>query len=131
MPPAPLFVFPVVHQSRPARSRPIRLSAFWLFLLAASVFIDGMAFSTVNIQRAEQIKIHARLMTIQKLNGQGKYAEAIQRAQQLLDIYEKKGGPPSKEVAHCLDILGGLYLAFGDFDKAAPVLYRALFHKRV
>ena len=110
---------------------PIILRVSRVFALCLLVFTGGslchtFAQTQVNIERANQIRARARLMKIQQLNEQGKYAEALRFGQQLLDIYDRGNESPSKALAMSLDILGGLYLSFGDFEKANAILHRAL-----
>jgi CHAT domain-containing protein/Flp pilus assembly protein TadD len=66
------------------------------------------------------------LAKINELNEQGKYAEAIHAAEKLLVIVEEEKGPNHHGVAVCLNVLGGLYNSFGDYEKAEDKLKRAL-----
>jgi CHAT domain-containing protein/Tfp pilus assembly protein PilF len=66
------------------------------------------------------------LAKINKLNEQGKYAEAIPAAEKLLVIVEEEKGPDHQGVGVCLNVLGGLYNSFGDYEKAEVKLKRAL-----
>ncbi len=82
--------------------------------------------SLVILQRADHQVATTILKKINELNAQGKYAEAIPLAKQLLEVVEKEKGPDHAGVAACLDVLGGLYTSFGDYGKAEPILKRAL-----
>ncbi|UCG09342.1 MAG: tetratricopeptide repeat protein [Desulfobacterales bacterium] len=82
--------------------------------------------SLVILQRADHQVANTILKKINELNAQGKYAEAIPLAKQLLEVVEKEKGPDHAGVAACLDVLGGLYTSFGDYGKAEPILKRAL-----
>jgi CHAT domain-containing protein/Tfp pilus assembly protein PilF len=68
----------------------------------------------------------ALLDKINKLNEQGKYAEAIFSAEKLCPIVEEEKGPDHQGVGVCLNVLGGLYNSFGDYEKAEIKLKRAL-----
>ena len=82
----------------------------------------------------QQVKLtdsgHSRanslLKEINELNGQGRYAAAIQKALYLNKIIEKEVGPSHPGAASSLNILGGLYISFGDYQKSLPLLERAL-----
>ena len=80
----------------------------------------------VVLQKADQEKASDLLEKIDLLNGQGKYAEAIPFARELLHLVEKEKGSSHQGVAACLSVLGGLYCSFGDYDKAKPILKRSL-----
>ena len=80
----------------------------------------------VVLQRADQERASDLLQKIDLLNEQGKYAEAIPLAEQLLHLVEKEKGSSRQGVAACLSVLGGLYCSFGDYEKAEPILRRAL-----
>jgi len=78
------------------------------------------------LRQSDQEEAVSMLERIDELNGQGKYAEAIPLAIEVLKIVERAKGPSHPGVAACLDVLGGLYISFGDDGAAAPVLKRAL-----
>ena len=54
------------------------------------------------------------LAKINKLNEQGKYAEAIPAAEKLCKIIDAEKGPDHQAIGVCLNVLGGLYNSFGD-----------------
>jgi CHAT domain-containing protein len=68
----------------------------------------------------------ALLDKINRLNEQGKYAEAIFSAEKLCAIVEEEKGSDHQGVGVCLNVLGGLYNSFGDYEKAEIKLKRAL-----
>jgi len=65
-------------------------------------------------------------MRIETFFKQGKYAEAIPVAKQLLEIREKTLGPDHTNTAASLNDLADLYHPTGDFAKAEPLYQRAL-----
>lgn len=56
----------------------------------------------------------------------GQYTEAVQLAQQVLDMREKALGPDHSDVAASLELLGGLYWAQGVYAEAEAVTKRAV-----
>jgi len=78
----------------------------------------------LNAEVQKQATVH--LDTINRLNEQGKYAEAILSAERLLSLVEDENGPDNRGVAFCHSLLGGLYNSFGDYDKALKQLTLAL-----
>ncbi|AKJ00725.1 tetratricopeptide repeat protein [Archangium gephyra] len=62
----------------------------------------------------------------QKLNVQGKYAEAVAQGEHALALREAVLGGSHPEVAHCLDMLGGVLRLQGDLDRAEPLIQRGL-----
>lgn len=60
------------------------------------------------------------------LYQQGRYEEAIPRAERALAIREKVLGPKHDDTASSLNNLAELYEAMGAYDKAEPLLQRAL-----
>ena len=71
-----------------------------------------------------QASVHLR--AIERCNEQGKYAQAIVAANRLLALVENQKGSHTRGVAVCLNILGGLYNSFGEYDLAEAKLTRAL-----
>lgn len=77
--------------------------------------------------QSNQLEEAARLMQESlRLYGEGKYAEALPRAESFLAILEKALGPEHPAVAASLNNLVGLYRNVGNYAKAEPLLQRAL-----
>ena len=58
------------------------------------------------------------LEDINKLNKQGKYAQAISKTEELCRIYKGEEIKENQKLVQCLNGLGGLYNSFGDYEKA-------------
>lgn len=101
------------------------LISVYLFILL-SCTIDRSSPSPITSRHTESDQATILYDEIGELAGQGKYAEAIPLAKQLLDTTEQEKGAIHEETAASLNILGGLYSAFGDDEKAEPILKRAL-----
>jgi CHAT domain-containing protein/Tfp pilus assembly protein PilF len=98
-----------------------------LYLLIFLLLLFSLACETVGDRSdADQYSAETLLEKINELNGQGKYAEAIPLAQKLLAIVEKEKGLRHQGVGVSLNVLGGLYTSFGDYEKAEATLNRAL-----
>lgn len=61
-----------------------------------------------------------------KLKGEGKYTEAIPKAEHALTLREAVLGGTHLKVADCLSDLGGLYWDLGKYARAEPLYQRAL-----
>jgi CHAT domain-containing protein/Flp pilus assembly protein TadD len=80
----------------------------------------------VVLEQEDRREASAILDRINELNEQGKFAQAMPEAVRLLAIVEKEKGKNHEAVGVCLNVLGGLYLSFGDDEKAEAALVRAL-----
>ncbi len=96
-----------------------------LFLPVACKTVDRSPESVV-LEREDREEATALLGRINELNEQGRYAEAIPQAVRVLEIVEKEKGPDHEGVGVCLNLLGGLYTSFGDYENAETTLRRAL-----
>lgn len=96
-----------------------------LFLPAACETADRSSKPVV-LMREDREEATALLERINDLNERGKYAEAIPQAIKVLEIVEKEKGPDHEGVGVCLNLLGGLYTSFGDYENAETTLKRAL-----
>ncbi|MBN1204902.1 MAG: CHAT domain-containing protein [Myxococcaceae bacterium] len=72
------------------------------------------------------VEAQAALDEAEKLQKEGKYAEAIPKAEQALTLREAVLGGTHPEVALCLHKLGALYRHQGEYARAEPLLQRAL-----
>src|SRR5687768_1851314 len=63
---------------------------------------------------------------VKKLQGAGKYADAIERGEHALALREAVLGSTHHEVADCLRLLGDLWRLQGDLARAEPLIQRAL-----
>jgi CHAT domain-containing protein/Tfp pilus assembly protein PilF len=61
-----------------------------------------------------------------RLHGEGRYAEAVPVAVELLELTEKEFPPDHSQVVQALNILAGFYYVTGDYDKAKPLIERAI-----
>lgn len=96
-------------------------------LLFVTYFILFLALSIGGCSQEDELKKADTLYwKITKLCKQGRVADAIPIAQQLLLIKEKIFGAEHLEVAIVLRNLAGLYTFLGDYDKAEPLFQRAL-----
>ncbi len=97
---------------------------FITFILSCNIVERQSRYVVLNEEDHEQAAV--LLEKINKLNEQGKYAEAILSAEKLCLIVEAEEGPDHQGVGICLNVLGGLYNSFGDYEKAEIKLKRAL-----
>jgi tetratricopeptide (TPR) repeat protein len=63
---------------------------------------------------------------VEKLYGEGKFAEAVPLAERALALRDKALGPMHPDVADSLNNLAGLYQDQGAYPKAEPLYVRAL-----
>ena len=103
--------------------RPILL-LFIALIVSCKTFEQRPGSVVLKAEDHEQATV--LLAKINKLNEQGKYAEAITAAEKLLVIVEEEKGPDNQGVGVCLNVLGGLYNSFGDYEKAEKKIKRAL-----
>src|SRR5687768_4917963 len=61
-----------------------------------------------------------------KLKGEGKYVDALSKADRALALWEAALGPTHPDVARCLSLAGSLHILQGDYAGAEPILQRAL-----
>jgi CHAT domain-containing protein len=80
---------------------------------------------SVVLQKKESNEASKILGQINQLNDQGKYAQAISLAIRLKDLVQKEKGLYHQGAALCLNVLSGLYISFGDFEKAKMTLRQA------
>ena len=108
------------------RHNTARLVFFLFITLIVSCKITDYQSRSVVLEEEEHEQATVLLEKINKLNEQGKYAEAILSAEKLCVIVEEEKGPDHQGVGVCLNVLGGLYNSFGDYEKAEVKLQRAL-----
>ncbi|MGE4609291.1 MAG: tetratricopeptide repeat protein, partial [Myxococcota bacterium] len=78
--------------------------------LAVCALLPGLAASAQDTGNAEALNAE-----VVRLNGQGRYDEAIPLAERLLAINEKDLGPEHHDVATSLNNLAALYRTKGDY----------------
>ena len=108
------------------RRHAIPLIFFFFVAAIVSCKTLGKGPGSVYLEAEDHQQATVLLDKINRLNEQGKYAEAIPAAEKLLVIIEGEKGPNHHGVAVCLNVLGGLYNSFGDYEKAEDKLKRAL-----
>jgi CHAT domain-containing protein/tetratricopeptide (TPR) repeat protein len=108
------------------RDHTIRLVLFLLVTLILSCKSTAPHTRSVDLEAADYEQAAALLEKINRLNEQGQYAEAIFAAEKLCKIVEAEKGRDHQGVGVCLNVLGGLYDSFGDYEKAETKLKRAL-----
>ena len=113
---------------RAAALRTLLVRALPLLLAALpwSCRTAGGPPGSVVLEQEDRREASAILDRINELNEQGKFAQALPEAVRLLAIVEKEKGEKHEAVGVCLNVLGGLYLSFGDDEKAEAALGRAL-----
>jgi tetratricopeptide (TPR) repeat protein/CHAT domain-containing protein len=93
--------------------------------VAAIVMAWGLVLAPpANAQQGEDAD--ALNAQVNKLHGEGKYAQAIPLAQRLLSIREKALGPEHPDVATALGTLARLYHDDGRYAEAEPLYKRSL-----
>ena len=75
---------------------------------------------------ARLLEAQSALDEARKLKREGKYADAIPKAEHALTLREAVLGGIHLEVADCLRVLGGLYWVLGEYARAEPPYQRAL-----
>ncbi|MBW1855401.1 MAG: tetratricopeptide repeat protein, partial [Deltaproteobacteria bacterium] len=119
-------MFSVKRYHLPLSYHTVRLVLFLFIILMVSCKIADYQSRSVVLDEEEHEQATVLLEKINKLNEQGKYAEAILSAEKLCVIVEEEKGPDHQGVGVCLNVLGGLYNSFGDYEKAEIKLKRAL-----
>ena len=119
-------MFSIERYHLPLRHTAVR--PIFLLFMALIVSCKGVEqqSGSVVLKAEDHEQATVLLSKINKLNEQGKYAEAIPAAEKLLVIVEDEKGPNHQGVGLCLNVLGGLYNSFGDYEKAEVKLKRAL-----
>ncbi len=110
----------------PRGCRICRLIFILLILLIASCRTGARQPGSVLLEDKEYEEATALLEKINRLNEQGQYGEAIFAAERLCKIVEAEKGENHQGVGVCLNVLGGLYDSFGDYEKAEIALRRGL-----
>ena len=72
------------------------------------------------------VEIKRKLRYAWDLYLKGDFRKARSTYEQYAEICEKKLGPNHPLLAHCLGSLGNVYQAVGAYDRAEPILHRAL-----
>lgn len=103
----------------------------WLFLFILpilTVSCQSITFQSkkVDLEETDYSRAARLLRNIDRLNGQGRYAEAVFEAEKLCKIIEDEKGRNHLGVGVCLNVLGGLYESLGDYKKAEVKLKQAL-----
>ena len=75
---------------------------------------------------ASLVQAQKDLDEAKRIGKAGKPGEAVPLIERALQIREKALGPDRPEVAECLDRLGNMHLALGNYTQAEPLLERAL-----
>ena len=119
-------MFSVKRYHLPFNCNTVRLVFFLFITLIVSCKFAELQSRSVVLKEEDHEQATVLLEKIDKLNEQGKYAEAILSAEKLCVIVEKEKGPDHQGVGVCLNVLGGLYNSFGDYEKAEIKLKRAL-----
>ncbi len=83
-------------------------------------FILGLFLSLLSSAFGQQNAWDELNARVDSLYGQGKYAEAVPAAQQLVDFAEEKFGAKAPNVASSLNKLAVLYEEVGNFADAEP-----------
>lgn len=119
-------MFSVKRYHLPFNCNTVRLVFFLFITLIVSCKFAELPSRSVVLKEEDHEQATVLLEKIDKLNEQGKYAEAILSAEKLCAIVEEEKGPDHQGVGVCLNVLGGLYNSFGDYEKAEIKLKRAL-----
>ncbi|MCP3876411.1 MAG: CHAT domain-containing protein [Desulfobacteraceae bacterium] len=104
----------------------LRRLIFLLFLLLISCKTADHRSNDVVVGQKTYEQVTDLLKQINVLNEQGKYAQAIPIAEKLQTIVEEDKESKNKAAGICLNVIGGLYTSFGDYEKAEKILTRAL-----
>ncbi|MFH1092201.1 MAG: CHAT domain-containing tetratricopeptide repeat protein [Pseudomonadota bacterium] len=95
-------------------------------IIVILLFLLSAAAAVVQAQTAELDRANSLNDQMSQLYRQGRYAEAITLAQEVLTIREKALGPEHPDVAESLNNLATLYQATGAYAQAEPLYQRAL-----
>ncbi len=96
-------------------------------LAALLILASGVARSEDDPKQAETEARVARLLEeVSALHGQGKYADALSRAQEALALAEGELGPEDGATCDCLSWVGGALKALGRLQEARAANERAL-----
>ena len=90
---------------------------------AAIIFAFGLGFGLISNARAQQNTWDELNAQVDSLYGQGKFAEAVPVAKQLVEFAEKSFGADAPNVASSLNKLAVIYEEVGNLGGAEP-LYR-------
>src|SRR3954471_9217631 len=98
------------------------------WLLAGLAFLSSLCLGKLarggqQSEDGEEAKRLTRQML--QLEQQGKYADALPLAQQVVSIYEKVRGAEHPDTATSLDSQASLYREMGDYAHALPLAQRA------
>lgn len=97
-----------------------------LHILFVTAFSLGLLVRPLYAEETELEKATRLVKQVTQLYQQGRYAEAVPIAEEILSINEKSFGPEDTSVAGSLDILTLVYTALGDYVKAEALQKRAL-----
>jgi len=91
-----------------------------------TLFLIGIFIPPLYPQESEFDKLTLLINQVDELNRQGRYAEAIPIAEQIVEIKEKSFGPDHPDIVTPLGWLAFLYQNAGDYKKAESVYKRAI-----
>ncbi len=91
--------------------------------VAKSIFMILLMASCVHAQETSWKQLNSRVITLYQ---QGRYAEAIEVAEEALKVARESFGPDHPDVATTLNNLAMLYYAQGRYAEAEPLSQRAL-----
>lgn len=80
----------------------------------------------VRLAAPDRDEAQALMVSVERLNTQARYAEAVPKARELVAIVEKSKGADHPGTASALNILGGLLVSTADYVSAVPILERAV-----
>lgn len=93
-----------------------------VLIIGMALLVGSTAWPDENsLRKAEEL-----YQEITRHYQQGRYAEALQLAERVLEIIDKALGPEHPDTATSLNNLAGLYHAMGAYDKAEPLYQRSL-----
>jgi tetratricopeptide (TPR) repeat protein len=93
---------------------------------AAIIFAFGLGFGLISNARAQQNTWDELNAQVDSLYGQGKFAEAVPVAKQLVEFAEKSFGADAPNVASSLNKLAVIYEEVGNLSDAEPLYQRSL-----
>ncbi len=96
----------------------------WMTLVVLCCAAGGDA--GVEPTDARLVEAQSAFDEAKKLQGDGKYADALVKGEHALTLREAILGGTHLEVAACLNLLGSLYRLQGNFARAEPLIQRSL-----
>src|SRR5579871_6107284 len=100
------------------------------YRIAAGLLVAGLSCPALAADKDAAKTIQSLEARIVELNRNGKYADAVPLAKQVIELRRKLDGPKDRDYASALANLAMLDKSLGQFEEAQPLLEQSLAIRR-